>query len=210
MRITRYTPDFDRKTVEEALRLGGYPRFLTALRGAPEVGQVVLGGGQPFAIRYARETTEAAAVVLADRRPVFFAGAGRAGAKPREGYEVAVLRLRWCGGAGGAGPWRPARVRPDGAGGVLLDDYAEEPLELTNITQAFLALRLLSPMTRECSATLAATVGRDALSAAPRFTSVRRSPDASAVSFAGKKSRRSSSRKTTRCASPVRRRSSPS
>ena len=27
VRLNRYTPDFDRKTVEEALRLGGYPRF---------------------------------------------------------------------------------------------------------------------------------------------------------------------------------------
>ena len=161
MRVTRYTPDFDRKTVEEALRLGGYPRFLTALRGAPEVGQVVLGGGQPFAIRYARETTEASGrrIVLVTDEPVFFAGAGRAGAKPREGYEVAVLRLEVdATGAGRGTMAAAARVRPDGAGGVLLDDYAEEPLELTNVTQAFVALRLLSPMTRECSATLAATV----------------------------------------------------
>ena len=28
-----------------------------------------------------------------------------------------------------------ARVRPDGDGGVLLDDYAEEPIELTNVTR---------------------------------------------------------------------------
>ena len=27
VRVSRYTPDFDRKVVEEALRLGGYPRF---------------------------------------------------------------------------------------------------------------------------------------------------------------------------------------
>jgi hypothetical protein len=45
--------------VEEALRLGGYPKFLIALRNAPEVGQLVLGGGTPFAIRYAREKVEA-------------------------------------------------------------------------------------------------------------------------------------------------------
>ena len=48
VRLTRYTPDFDRKVVEEALRQGGYPRFVTTLRNAPEVGQLVLGGGQPY------------------------------------------------------------------------------------------------------------------------------------------------------------------
>jgi hypothetical protein len=55
VRLNRYTPEFDRKTVEAALKEGGYPRFLLALRNAPEVGQLVLGGGEPFAIRYARE-----------------------------------------------------------------------------------------------------------------------------------------------------------
>ena len=29
-RLDSYTPDYDRKTVEEALRLGGYPRFVTS------------------------------------------------------------------------------------------------------------------------------------------------------------------------------------
>ena len=42
--LRRATPDFDRKSVETALKEGGYPRFLTALRNAPEVGQLVLAG----------------------------------------------------------------------------------------------------------------------------------------------------------------------
>ena len=33
--IQRYTPDFDRSAVESALKGGGYPEFLTALRKAP-------------------------------------------------------------------------------------------------------------------------------------------------------------------------------
>ena len=138
VRITRYTPDFDRTTVEEALRLGGYPRFLTALRGAPEVGQLVLGGNQPYAIRYAREKVEAdgRTIVLVTDKPVFFVGAGRAKPKPKDGYEVAVLRLELdAKGAGRGTMAAAARVRPDGDGGVLLDDYAEEPLEVTNVTR---------------------------------------------------------------------------
>ena len=38
--IQRYTPDFDRTAVETALKGGGYPAFVTALRKAPEVGSV--------------------------------------------------------------------------------------------------------------------------------------------------------------------------
>jgi hypothetical protein len=136
--VTRYTPDFDRKTVEEALRQGGYPRFLTALRSAPEVGQLVIGGSQPYAIRYARETTEAGGrtIVVVTDRPVFFAGAGAAKPKPKAGYEVAVLEIQLKGTGVGRGTMAAAaRVRPDGDGGVLLDDYAEAPIEVTNVTR---------------------------------------------------------------------------
>lgn len=138
IRVSRYTPDFDRKTVEEALRLGGYPRFLTTLRKAPEVGQLVLGGGQPYAIRYARERVDAGVrtVVVVTDRPVFFLGGSRSDAKPREGYEVAVVEIRLDDKGPGRGTIAAAaRVRPDGDGGVRLDDYAETPIELTNVTR---------------------------------------------------------------------------
>jgi len=52
--IQRYTPDFDRKSVETALKSGGYPAFLTALRKAPDVGYVASGENK-WTIRYARE-----------------------------------------------------------------------------------------------------------------------------------------------------------
>jgi hypothetical protein len=137
-RISRYTPDFDRTTVETALRLGGYPRFLTTLRNAPQVGELVLGGGQPYTIRYAREKVEGAGrtIVIVTDRPVFFLGGARADAKPRAGYEVAVVQIQLDGTGRGKGTMAAAaRVRPDGDGGVLLDDYAEEPVTLTDVTR---------------------------------------------------------------------------
>ena len=137
-RVNRYTPEFDRKTVEDALRFGGYPKFLGALRNAPEVGQIVLGGGQPYAIRYAREKVEAGGriIVLVTDKPVFFLGGARVDSKPKAGYEVAVLEIRVDGtGAGGGTMAGAARVRPDGDGGVLLDDYAEQPIGLTKVTR---------------------------------------------------------------------------
>ena len=138
MRVSRYTPDFDRKTVEEALRLGGYPRFLTALRNAPEVGRLTLADGPPYVIRYARETVEGAgrAIVLVTDRPVFFVGSARTEAKPRAGYEVAVIQIQVDGAGRGKGTMAAAaRVRPDGSGGVLLDDYADALIEVTSVTR---------------------------------------------------------------------------
>ena len=138
VRVSRYTPDFDRKTVEEALRLGGYPRFVTALRNAPGVGQLVLGAGQPYTIRYAREKADAGGrtIVVVTDKPVFFVGSGRADAKPRAGFEVAVVQIQLDSKGVARGTMAAAaRVRPDGDGGVLLDDYAEQPIALTNITR---------------------------------------------------------------------------
>jgi hypothetical protein len=138
-RVSRYTPEFDRGAVETALRLGGYPRFLTALRKAPEVGQLILGGGQPYAIRYAREKVAAGArtIVLVTDMPVYFIGGGRGQPpKPREGYEVAVVQIQLDATGKGSGTMAgAARVRPDGDGGVLLDDYAEQPIALTGVTR---------------------------------------------------------------------------
>ena len=139
VRITSYTTDFDRTAVETALRHGGYPGFLTALRKAPEVGQIVLAGSQPYAIRYAREQVEGdgRTIVLVTDKPVYFIGGGRnATTKPRAGYEIGVLQIQLDGKGQGSGTMAAAaRVRPDGDGGVLLDDYAEEPIALTKLTR---------------------------------------------------------------------------
>ena len=138
VRITRYTPDFDCTAVETALRHGGYPGFLTALRKAPEVGQVILAGGQPFTIRYAREQVEAGnrTLVLVTDKPVFFLGGGRSDAKDKAGYEVAVVRLQVDKAGRGTGTLAAAaRVKPAGGGGVILDDYAATPIELTAVTR---------------------------------------------------------------------------
>jgi hypothetical protein len=139
IRLRRYTPDFDRKTVEAALREGGYPRFLTTLRNAPEVGQLVLGGSEPFAIRYAREKVDGGgrSIIVVTDRPVFFISGGRpGGTKPRAGYEIGIVQIQLDATGQGRGTMAAAaRVRPDGDGGVLLDDYAEELIALTELTR---------------------------------------------------------------------------
>ncbi len=92
--VERFTPDFDRATVQEALRVGGYPGFLTALRKAPNVGYVELGGRKTI-IRWARQAPSdtGRTIVVVTERPVAFLG-GQADAKPRAGYEVAVIQLK--------------------------------------------------------------------------------------------------------------------
>jgi hypothetical protein len=133
--VERYTPDFDRTTVEEALRVGGYPGFLPALRKAPGVGYVELSG-RKFTIRWARQSpsdTGRTIVVVTDK-PVAFIGGGPT--KPRAGYEVAVIQLKIDGHGDGTGTMAAAaRVKPGGETGVQIDDYAEAPIALVKVTR---------------------------------------------------------------------------
>jgi len=134
--VERFTPDFDRTTVQEALRIGGYPGFLTALRKAPDVGYVELAGRKTI-IRWARQAASdtGRTIVVVTERPTAFLG-GQADAKPRAGYEVAVIQLKVDARGEGAGTMAAAaRVRPGGETGVQIDDYAEAPITLTKVTR---------------------------------------------------------------------------
>ena len=63
---------------------------------------------------------------------MFFVGGARPDAKPRTGYETALIQLQVDDAGTGTGTMAAAvRVKPDGEGGVRIDNYAEEPLDLT-------------------------------------------------------------------------------
>ena len=133
--IERYTPDFDRTAVETALKTGGYPSFLTALRKAPDVGYVQ-HGDEKTVIRWARQTDvpKGRRIVVVTEKPIFFIGGGAANAKPREGYEVAVIEMNVDDvGLGSGSMAAAARVKPGGEAGVQIDDYAETPIKLATV-----------------------------------------------------------------------------
>lgn len=138
IQIQRYSPDFDRKSVESALKGGGYPAFLSALRKAPEVGSVGIGD-QKFAIRYAREekTDKGRTITVVTDKPMFFVGGGRADAKPRAGYEVGAIQMMVDDVGLGSGTMAAAaRIKPGPEGvGVQVDDYAEAPIKLTTVSR---------------------------------------------------------------------------
>jgi hypothetical protein len=136
--IRRFTPEFERKALEDALEQGGYASFVNALRRASEVGSVLAGDGQ-FTIRYAREhkSDKGRTIVLVTDKPVFFVGGSRQNAKPRAGYESALIQLQVNESGVGTGMMAPAaRVKPGGENGVRIDNYADEPLSLKVTRQA--------------------------------------------------------------------------
>ena len=131
--ITQYTREHARVAVTDALKHEGYPGFLRAVREAPIAGTLTMAG-RDYTIRWARQvpTANGRVVTIVTDKPVFFLGLGPPDAKSTKGYEVAVARLEVGGGGDGSGIMAAAaRVKPDGQGGVRIDDYGEQPVKLT-------------------------------------------------------------------------------
>jgi hypothetical protein len=132
VRLDRYTPERSRVAMTDALKYRGYPGFVAALREAPAVGALELAD-QRFVIRWARQEASAAGrtITIVTDSPVYFIGQGKKGAKPTEGYQVAVLKIDLDAAGGGSGIMAAAaRVKPLNVTGVQIDDYAETPVKL--------------------------------------------------------------------------------
>jgi len=135
IQIDRYTLESDRKTMTDALTFGGYSAFVQALRKAPAVGHVAIGG-QKFPLKWAREqpTEKGRAISLVTDSPVYFIGGGQVDAKPREGFQLAVVQLTVDESGLGTGSMAAAaKVKLDPQGSVVIEDYAEEPIKLTYV-----------------------------------------------------------------------------
>ncbi len=135
--IESYTSQTSYVAVENGLKYGGYPSFLTALRQAPEVGYLALGK-QKYAIRLARERTtpKGRTIVVITDKPVFFVGGGFENSKPKAGYEIALVQMTVDEAGTGSGTMAAAaRVKPGGETGVQVDDYADEPIKLEAVVR---------------------------------------------------------------------------
>jgi hypothetical protein len=135
IQIDRYMLEADRKTMTDALAHGGYGAFVQAVRKAPAVGHIEIGTSK-FIVRWAREQTagKGRTISLVTEGPVYFVGGGAVNAKPREAYQLAVVQLTVDDFGFGTGTMAAAaKVKPDGKGGVVIEDYADEPIKLTSV-----------------------------------------------------------------------------
>ena len=132
LRLDRYVADSDRAEVGDALKAGGSAAFLAALRKAPALGQLT-AGSRTFTVRWATQTPikNGRTIVVVTDSPVFFIGGGELDAKPRDGYDVGVLRFNFDDAGVGAGTMAAAaRVKPGGPTGVEVEDYGQVPTKV--------------------------------------------------------------------------------
>ena len=136
--VDRYTPDAERDAVVQALQQGGYQGFVTALRKAPVVGKVTIAD-QSFDIRWARAqpAKDGRSIVLVTDKPIHYIGGGKVDAKPRAGFDVAVVSFEINNvGMGQNGQIAfAAQVKRGDGGGVEVADYAGKLTKITSITR---------------------------------------------------------------------------
>lgn len=136
--IDRFTAEKDRTTLVNALKTGGYAAFLPALKKAPVVGYLAVKD-QKWDLRWAHQQVKdlGQAITVATDKPVYFAGGGAADAKPREGFDMAVIRLDVDTIGMGKGTFATAaKVKPNAdASGVEVDDYGGQPLQITMVSR---------------------------------------------------------------------------
>ena len=138
LQLDRFVADSDREAVTEALKTGGSAAFLAALKKAPVLGQLT-AGKRTFTVRWATQTPikNGRTIVVVTDSPVFFIGGGDLDAKPREGYDVGVLRFNFDDAGVGDGTMAAAaRVKPGGPTGVEVEDYSQLPTKV-RIMKAF-------------------------------------------------------------------------
>lgn len=130
IQVDRLMRDQDFTKVADALKYGGYPRFLPALRQLPVLGHLQIGD-MKFDLKYARERPADKHLVLVSDRPVYFFGGGTIDPKSKAGYELTILELNLDASGTGQGTMAAAaRVKPSGDGGVIVDDYGVTPFRL--------------------------------------------------------------------------------
>ena len=131
IRVNRLMNEGNRSRATDALKYGGYPKFLPALRALPAIGSVEFEK-RKVEFRYSRETQEGTArrLVLVADRPLFFFSTDTA--KNRAGYELTIVELTLDSQNTGTGRLLgAARVKPAPDDGVVVDDFATAPVQLT-------------------------------------------------------------------------------
>jgi hypothetical protein len=118
-----------------AFKSGGAAGLQKALKGVKPTGSVQLGAGPATPMRLAieRQTDKGRLITMVSDTPILHLGAGHPDAKPKEGYDFAVVDLE-IGPGGGSGTLTPAaRVTVKG-GAFAVEGYSTEPLLLTSVT----------------------------------------------------------------------------
>jgi hypothetical protein len=120
-----------------AFKAGGAAALRKALVGVAPTGSVRLGAGAPTPTRLTieRPTDKGRLLTIVTDKPLLFVGAGLPDAKPKEGYDFAVIDIEVDAKGVGSGTLAPAAKVTVNQGVVAVQDYGAELVRLTSVAK---------------------------------------------------------------------------
>jgi hypothetical protein len=118
-----------------AFKTGGAASLRKALVGVPPTGSVRVGSGAatPTRMTLERTTDKGRLLTLVTDQPILFLGAGVPGAKPKEGYDFAIIDIEVDAKGLGSGTLAPAAKVSVKDGAFVVEDYASDVVRLTGV-----------------------------------------------------------------------------
>jgi hypothetical protein len=135
--IDRKMSQTEAGSLTAAFKTGGAAALRKALAGVPPTGtiRIAAGAATPTRITVERVTAGGRLLTILTDQPVLFVGAGVPGAKPREGYDFAVIDIQVDAKGSGSGNLAPAaKIRMNGDAFVV-EDFGAEAVQLTAVTK---------------------------------------------------------------------------
>lgn len=136
--VDRRMPEAEAKGLLAAFTSGGVEGLRKALVGVAPTGSVRVGAADPTPTRIAMERPTGAGrlLTLVADKPILFLGAGLPNAKPRAGYDFAVIDLEVDAQGNGTGTMAPAATVTSKGGAFVVQDYGGELIRLTDVRRA--------------------------------------------------------------------------
>jgi hypothetical protein len=118
-----------------AFKKEGADGLRQALVGLAPTGSVQLGGGKPVPTRITieRPTDKGRLLTIVTDQPILFVGAGFPDAKPKEGYDFAVIDIEVDASGSGSGTLAPAASITWNETAFVVRDYGSELVRLTSV-----------------------------------------------------------------------------
>ena len=133
--INRKMSQKEAESLVAAFKTGGAAALRKALVGIPATGTVQLGAGSATPTRFTieRATGSGRLLTILTDQPLFFVGAGMPGAKPKEGYDFAVIDVQVDAKGSGSGTLAPAARLKLNGDAFVVEDYGAELVRLTEV-----------------------------------------------------------------------------
>ena len=135
--VDRKMPQAEVDKFLAAFKTGGAAALRKALTDVPPTGSIRVGGGAPTRTRLTleRPTDTGRLLTIVADAPILHLGAGTANAKPKAGYDFAIVDLQVDAAGAGSGTFAPAARITVKDGAFVVEDYSGELVTLTGVSR---------------------------------------------------------------------------